>query len=257
MYPFRNLSLKLRSLQMLLPRRDFITATAVWLVISALLVIFNSLTTPFDNRLKDLKIRFNAGYVKATIPADILLLSIDSETLATAPHKWPWPQSYWAKLLRRINDEGQPKALIIDVYFQTPEADDDTELKVFAETIGENGRTGLVALYEEVVTNFGRQLKFVPPHKLLRRNAAFSGLSQQPIDEDGKIRSFLLRDMRIDCRHIAWELLDKIGMPVAHKQEIMHRDKAVALLDFATSETGVSQLSIKQLLEDEIGRAHV
>ncbi|GAB1351635.1 hypothetical protein MASR1M12_03650 [Erysipelotrichia bacterium] len=190
MYPFRNLSLKLRSLQMLLPRRDFITATAVWLVISALLVIFNSLTTPFDNRLKDLKIRFNASYVKATIPADILLLSIDSETLATAPHKWPWPQSYWAKLLRRINDEGQPKALIIDVYFQTPESDDDTELKVFAETIGDTGRTGLVALYEEVVTNFGRQLKFVPPHKLLRRNAAFSGLSQQPIDEDGKIRSF-------------------------------------------------------------------
>ena len=252
MYPFHNLSLKLRSLKMLLPSRDFITATAVWLVISALLVIFNSLTTPFDNRLKDLKIKFNASYVKATIPADILLLSIDSETLATAPHKWPWPQSYWAKLLRRINDEGQPKAVIIDVYFQTPESDDDTELKVFAETIGDTGRTGLVALYEEIVTNFGRQLKFVPPHKLLRRNAAFSGLSQQPIDEDGKIRSFLLRDMRIDCRHIAWELLDKIDMPVAHKNELMRRDKAVALLDFATSETGVSQLSIKQLLEDDL-----
>ncbi len=251
MYPFRNLTLKVRQLHTMLPVRDFVTALVFWLIVSLLLVIFSSLTTPFDNRLKDLKIWFNARYVQSSIPADLLLVSIDGETLATSPHKWPWPQSYWAKLLRRINTEGQPKAVIIDVYFQTPEADDETELKVFAEAIKESGKTGLVALYEEIISNIGRQLKFVPPHKKLRSSAAFSGLSQQPIDEDGKIRSFLLRDFRIDCRHIAWELLDVIGLPVAHQQEIKRREKAVALLDFATSETGISQLSLKQLLEDE------
>lgn len=235
----------------MLPRRDFVTASIFWLVISALLVAFTGLSTPFDNKLKDLKIKFNSSYARANIDADILLVSIDSETLATAPHKWPWPQSYWAKLVQRINTEGQPKALIIDVYFQTPEADNETELKVFAETIGKTRKIGLVALYEEIVSNIGRQLKFVPPHKLLRSNAAFSGLSQQPIDEDGKIRSFLLTDNRIDCRHIAWELLEFAGMPIAYKKDIVRREKAVAMLYFAASEEGITQVSIKQLLEDE------
>ncbi|MDD2998500.1 MAG: CHASE2 domain-containing protein [Erysipelotrichia bacterium] len=251
MYPFLSLTLKLRQLRTLLPKRDFVTATVFWLIISALLTIFSSLTTPFDNRLKDLKLKFNAEYVRSRIDEDILLLSIDSETLATAPHKWPWPQSYWAKLVRKIHTEGAPKALIIDVFFQTPEKDDQTELKIFAEALGETKKTGLVALYEEMVTGIGRQLKFVPPHKQLRANTNFFGLSQQPIDEDGKIRSFLLTDNRIDCRHIAWELLKFLGKPIAFAEEIEKHETGVALLDFAASNEGVTQLSIKQLLEDE------
>ncbi len=253
MYPFYNLTLKVRRLHMLLPKRDFFTAAAFWLVISLLLVVFGSLTSPFDNRLKDLKIKFNADYVKAAIPVPILLLAIDTETLADekAPHKWPWPRDYWAKLLKRINDEGKPRAIIIDVFFQKELGEDETGLKQFAEVIGDTGRTGLVALYEESFIGAGRQIKFEPPLKSLKNKATFWGHAWQSVDEDGKVRSFLLQDKDVDCRHIVWELLNVLGFPIAHLDEIKSSKNARALLDFSASRNLVEQISMKELLEEE------
>ncbi|MBU1106593.1 MAG: CHASE2 domain-containing protein [Candidatus Riflebacteria bacterium] len=251
MYPFSDLTTKFRRLRMMLPRRDFITAAVLWVVISVSLIYSTSLTAPFDNRLKDYKLKFNASYLRPELGYDMLLLAIDSETLAEAPYKWPWPQSYWAQLLRRINEEGKPRAVIIDVFFQTPETENEIELLMFAQAITDCTNIGLVALYEELVTSIGRQLKFVPPHEYLRSSASFYGLSQQPIDEDGKIRSFILRDHRIDCRHIAWGMLQYLGQPIKHLQQINKRDKTVALIDFAASDAGIAQIGIKQLLDDE------
>jgi len=236
---------------MILPRRDFVTAAVLWTLISAALVYSTSLTAPLDNQIKDFKIKFNAGYLRSQAGFPILLLAIDSETLAEAPHKWPWPQSYWAQLLRRINDEGKPRVLVIDVFFQTPESENEIELLMFAQAIADCTNVGLVALYEELVTKAGPLLKFVPPHAYLRDSAAFHGLSQQPIDEDGKVRSFTLRDYRIECKHIAWEMLDYLGQPLNYLQRIKERSRAVALLDFTASDQGIGQISIKELLDDE------
>ncbi|OGK10809.1 MAG: hypothetical protein A2W80_03660 [Candidatus Riflebacteria bacterium GWC2_50_8] len=251
MYPFHDLSIKFRRLRMILPRRDFVTAAVLWTLISAALVYSTSLTAPLDNQIKDFKIKFNAGYLRSQAGFPILLLAIDSETLAEAPHKWPWPQSYWAQLLRRINDEGKPRVLVIDVFFQTPESENEIELLMFAQAIADCTNVGLVALYEELVTKAGPLLKFVPPHAYLRDSAAFHGLSQQPIDEDGKVRSFTLRDYRIECKHIAWEMLDYLGQPLNYLQRIKERSRAVALLDFTASDQGIGQISIKELLDDE------
>ncbi len=253
MYPFYNLTMKVRRLRMLLPKRDFMTAAAFWLVISLLLVVFSSLTSPFDNRLKDLKIKFNADYVKASIPVPILLLAIDTDTLADekAPHKWPWPRDYWAHLLKRINDEGKPRAIIIDVFFQKELGENEARLKQFAEVIDESGKTGLVALYEESFIGAGRQIKFEPPLKTLRNKAAFWGHAWQSVDEDGKVRSFLLQDKGVECRHIVWELLNILGLPIKHLEEIQSNKNARALLDFSASRNLVEQISMKELLEEE------
>jgi len=253
MYPFRNLTLKILRLRMLLPRRDFITALAFWLVISAGLVLFDSLTRPFDNKLKDFKIKFNATYMQSYIPAPVLLLAIDNETLADpkAQYKWPWPRSHWAKILRRINDEGQPKAIVIDVYFQQAMTDDETELKELAEAIGDSGKVGLVALYEDVNSAFGHQIHFEKPPLKLRNKAAFWGHTIQPVDDDGKTRSFLLKDKDVDCRHISWELLERLDFKIPHLDEISARKKSVALLDFSASQNYVEQITIKELFDDE------
>lgn len=236
---------------MILPRRDFITAAVLWTIISVALVYSTSLTAPLDNGIKDFKLKFNATYLRPQMPYDMLLVAIDNETLTHAPYKWPWPQSYWAQLLRRINEEGKPRALIIDVFFQTPETQQEIELLMLAQAITDCNNIGLVALYEELVTKFGMQLKLEPPHEYLRKSAAFYGLSQQPIDEDGKVRSFTLRDYRIDNRHIAWETLEFIGQSLNYQKQINRQKKAVALIDFSASDAGVAQLGIKQLLDDE------
>ena len=259
MYPFIDLTIKFKRLRMMLPRRDFITAAVLWTLLSAALIYSTNLTPPLDNGLKDLKIRFSASYLRPQIPYDMLLVSIDNDTLVKAPYKWPWPQSYWAQLLRRINEEGQPRAIIFDVFFQTPEnmteseakAEKEADLLVFAEAIKESKNIGLVALYEELITKLGPQLKTVPPHSLLRKNASFYGLAWQPIDEDGRVRSFTLRDHRAEENHIAWEILDFLGHPLNHAEEIKQYKKAVALIDFSSTDALIGQLGIQDLLDDE------
>jgi CHASE2 domain-containing sensor protein len=234
---------------MLLPKRDFLSALIFWLMMSCLLIFFPAITKPFELKLKDLKILFNAYYNRSD-ENNVMLLAIDSETLATAQFKWPWPQNYWAKLIDQINTHGKPRAIIIDVYFQTPDGTESQELIDLAAAIKRSGKTGLVALYEEMVSGIGRQLKFVPPHKMLRTGSSFIGLSQQPIDEDGKIRSFLLQDKRIDSRHIAWTLLDFLQTPIKNAALIGKKNKSVALIDFSASESGIPQISLKNLIEN-------
>ncbi len=92
MYPFTDLTIKFKRLRMILPRRDFITAAVLWTLLSAAFIYSTNLTAPLDNGLKDLKIRFSASYLRPQIPYDMLLVSIDNDTLVKAPYKWPWPQ---------------------------------------------------------------------------------------------------------------------------------------------------------------------
>lgn len=245
--PFSTLTIKTRQLLLLLPRRDMLIALCLWLTVGILIVTFPGLTRAFELGLRDLKIHFNAYYYRHHA-SNSLLIAIDSETLADAPHKWPWPQDYWAKIVRKLNSEGKPSSLIIDVFFQTPDGAESHELKALAAAIQETGKTGLVALYEEFFTSIGRQLKYVPPHSLLRNSAAFTGLSQQPIDEDGKIRSFLLKDFRISTHHIAWSLRKYLGKTI-YNEDFLHKlNRATALINFAASEAGIPQISLKQLL---------
>lgn len=263
MYPFTELTIKFKRLRMMLPRRDFITAAVLWLLLSAALIYSTNLTAPLDNGLKDFKIKFSAAYLKPQIPYDLLLVAIDNETLAKAPYKWPWPQSYWAELLKKINDQGKPRALIFDVYFQTPAEDQknaqktaqqikfEEDLEKFANTIAECKNIGLVALYEEISSQIGTSLKTMPPNKTLRKNAAFYGLSWQPIDEDGKVRSFTLRDYRASEQHVAWKTLEFLGHPLAQTDKINNYQKAIALIDFSTTDSCVGQIGIQDLIEDE------
>jgi len=245
--PFSTLILRIRQLLLLLPRRDLLSAAAAWLIIGFSIVFFPSFTNAFELALKDLKTHFNAYYYR-NITISTLLIALDSETLADAPFKWPWPQDYWAEIIRKIDEKGKPRSIIIDVYFQTPDGTESLELAALAEAIGETKKTGLVALYEEFFSSFGRQLKFVPPHSLLRKNCAFTGLSQQPIDEDGKIRSFLLKDFRIDTSHISWKQREFLGKTINNESSIQKLQKAVALINFSAYEKGIPQISLKELL---------
>lgn len=247
-FPFSNLIIRIRQLLLLLPRRDLLSAIAIWLSVSIIIIVFPSLTNIFELAHKDLKINFNANYYRNNT-INTLLVAIDSETLADAPYKWPWPQDYWAKIIRNVNENGKPRSLIIDVYFQTPDGIESNELKVLSGAVSETQKTGLVALYEEFFSSLGRQLKFVPPHSLLRKNCAFIGLSQQPIDEDGKIRSFLLKDYRIDSAHISWEQQKFLGRAIPHESSIAKIQKAVALINFSAYERGIPQISLKELLK--------
>ncbi|MDD2624458.1 MAG: CHASE2 domain-containing protein, partial [Candidatus Riflebacteria bacterium] len=249
MFLFKSLSLKLKNLRIIIPKRDLLTLVFVWFILGLIFVSYPFLTRNIDLKIKDTKIEVKSRYLKDSFKTDILLVSIDSETLSDTAYKWPWPQEHWAKIIGDIKAKGKPKAIILDIYFQ----DSKTEAtsKNFIKAIKEQNNTGLVAIYEENETIYGKQIQVAPPIKEIDEVAAFTGISQQPIDEDGKIRTLILREGRIGYNHVALEVLKTCKIPISNASAFLNMQTPVAMLDFPVTCRGLNQVSIKDLNDDE------
>lgn len=198
--------LNLKQFAALLPTRDLI----LWLVMAGLpfllLIFAPSVWQPIEQQFLDLKTNIDQRFLHTDKSDELVILGIDSTTLTDAPCKWPWPGSYWAQLLKKIDENYQPKVILIDIFFQNDQQD-PSNLELLAAELKRNGKTGLVGIFEESAGIAGNELKVFPPLKILRNNAAFWGISQQPLDADGTVRTFVLSDFRLNKNHVACEYL--------------------------------------------------
>lgn len=249
MFLFKNLSLKLKNLRVLIPKRDLIILFIMWFLLGYFFIFYPILTKNIDYEIKDKKIKLKSQFLKDNFKTDILLVSIDSETLSETEHKWPWPQEHWAKIINDIKEKGKPKAIILDIYFQESKTEKPPES--FIKAVKSQSNTGLVAIYEENETTFGKQILISPPIKEIDEAAAFTGISQQPIDDDGKIRTIILHDKRINYKHIAIELLNNCKIDIPNLSVFSDIQTPVALLDFPVSYRGLNQISINDLKNDD------
>ncbi len=249
MVGFKNLALKLKSLKLIIPKKDMFIAFFVWILLGIVFVFYSPLLSNIDFKIKDIKIKLRSNLLKDSFDHDIILITIDNETLTRAPHKWPWPQSYWAEILQRIKTLGTPKALVLDIYYQDSKNEPTDKDFINAIDYGEN--TVLVSLFEESITNLGKQFITYPPIKKLRETSAKVGISQHPIDSDGVARSFIYQDIRVEQKHIAIEALSIAkGNPVLTKFDKNNKQPNV-MLDFSASTRGLNFISLQELMEDE------
>jgi CHASE2 domain-containing sensor protein len=254
MYGFKNLALKLKNLKLLIPKKDLIIAFFLWLIIGAIIVFYPPLLNSINYAIQDAKINIRSTLFKNSFSFDTLLVAIDNETLEAAPHKWPWPQSYWAEVIEELKEKGLPRALVLDIYFQQNKKE-PTDLN-FIKAIDKHRNTVLVSLYEESITAIGKQFKVFPPIRELRETSAIAGISQHPIDKDGVVRSFLYQDMRVDQRHLAVEALsiakhESANPELENKKRLKDKNLSTMMLDFSASKRGLNLISLKALREEE------
>ncbi|MEW6708987.1 MAG: SpoIIE family protein phosphatase [Candidatus Riflebacteria bacterium] len=252
----KNWKLKLKQFSTLLPTRDLVGWSLVAAFPVFLLIFYPALFSPFESTVLDLRTQLDQAFFHRQPVSDSVILGIDSRTLESVPHKWPWPGSYWAELLKKIDEKYQPSSMLIDIFFQ-----DDVQrpamIQALAEELKRNRKTGLVGIFEESLGVAGTELKVFPPLKALRNEAAFWGISQQPIDSDGSVRTFVLSDYRIDQKHIALELWRHANPDAKPRFELPHIKKHSAIFRFKARELSAPILSLADAIDGSIPVDHL
>lgn len=125
---------------------------------------------------------------------DLVIVGIDTETLAAVPERWPWPRQRYARLLEAIGAAG-PRLIVFDVLLQQLETADggagDQEL---AATLRRLGNVHLISLIERRSTELELQKRHYRSAPLFREAAAGEGFVWAWVDGDGMVRSFVVRD---------------------------------------------------------------
>ena len=252
MYPFKQFAQTIKRLQLLFPKRDLrILAVIIILSLSGL-VLSPKPSEWLERRIIDIKARIISSLFYKEPSKEILLLAIDKKTLEQAPHSWPWPNHYWAEIINSLSSIYDPEAIIIDVYFQEKKDAKSDPINSLAKSIKANGKIGLIGLFDEVILSTGIQLQVIPPIKELRKSCAFWGLAQQKIDKDGKLRTFMLADQRINKKHLAWELQRFLKKPLPELPKLQTMKRVKGLIAFRSPAKGFPRVSLIDVINKTV-----
>lgn len=127
-------------------------------------------------------------------PADtsIVIVAIDDHTLNSVPAKWPFPGSYYGRLVRNLTRAGA-KAIIFDVEFVDTNAEKPDEDFDFVDAIKESKNVILAGkiLYDK--GRYNNQVGHViRPNSWFLENAVSWGIVNSIEDSDGFLRRYFL-----------------------------------------------------------------
>src|ERR1041385_4759741 len=108
--------------------------------------------TPFKRaELSLIDARFQYRGLNATIQdsSKVVIVEISQESFKSLPEKWPWPRSYYARLVRNLKRAGA-KAVGIDFVFGSGDQLDPNNDKDFRRALSETGNVVLAGIAPEV-----------------------------------------------------------------------------------------------------------
>lgn len=200
------------------------TAFFVLLCLSTLSFLALSSTTNMGLELmfKDSFLRWN---IQRTRPDPrILLVAVDNESLLRIPQRWPWPRAVFSRLIEAISKAGA-RFILIDILFLHPDPSDNGKGdQMLARTLEQSGNIGLVSLIEELETKDGLTIRHSRSFPEIRRKASLEGFARSIIDSDGKVRSFVFHDRRLEEDALVYEMareLSSTSFTLATDSEIL------------------------------------
>jgi len=154
--------------------------------------LFSNLRFVRNLELKSLDWRFKMRGKETLADSSIVIVSIDDQTFSSIQTKWPYPRSYFTKLIRNLNDAGA-RLIVFDLEFTEPYSQDpaqDVELAHVAQ------QAGNVIFAGKIVTEFGanntvNQYVLKPMPELLHAGVPW-GVVNIVEDSDGFLRRYLL-----------------------------------------------------------------
>lgn len=143
--------------------------------------------------LKTIDLRFNhrgpiPGYADSS---KIVIVAIDESSLDRAPHRWPWPRSYYARLLRNLKKAGA-RVVVFDINFDAPDLNPEND-EEFRKAIEE---TGNVILAGRGIKDIRAKGKLIEKKNLLRNifietPNSLPGIVEVIRDYDGVCRRYV------------------------------------------------------------------
>ena len=117
----------------------------------------------------------------------IVIVTIDESTFAELDTQWPFPRALHAELLTKIA-AGRPRAIGVDLIFDTPSARGPADDATLGEAVARAGNVVLGAAVAEDVQPFYRRETLNQPLAVIRRGAAGVAPVNMYPDPDGDIR---------------------------------------------------------------------
>lgn len=164
---------------------------------AVIVAVFLASTTTFRTlELKSLDMRFGLRGPVEVPDNPIVIVKIDDQSDESTPHRWPWPRSYFAHVLRNLNEAGA-KAIGVDVIFDQPDkygTKEDDELARVLNTYGN------IVLVGKMLRSFerGSYSTVIPPYEKFMTSKTRWGLVSLEADLDGFYRRYIIGDTHND-----------------------------------------------------------
>jgi CHASE2 domain-containing sensor protein/nitrogen-specific signal transduction histidine kinase len=229
--------------------------TALLLVGITLVLSVTGALSRIDNVIYDTA----QQHTNRDIPADIVLVTIDEQSLSTLG-RWPWSRRMHAQLIERLHADGA-KVIGFDVMFAEPQMDDPQADRMLAAAMGKAGNVVLPVVIEKVRRN-GQFIETLPLPPLTA-NAAALGRVHAELDADAIARSISLWEglSQPVWPHFAQAMLTvagqlPAGLPATAPQVYAHETATLVkhdqrYINFSTAQRHFSSLSYAQVLRGE------
>jgi adenylate cyclase len=134
--------------------RVLLTNVSVILTVTLLVLIFTQDILfefpPFKRAelsLIDLRFKQRGPLPRAADSSAIVIVEISRESFKSLPDKWPWPKSYYTRLVKNLKRAGA-RAVGLDIIFTSSDRKDSAEEREFRQALREAGNTVLAGTIE-------------------------------------------------------------------------------------------------------------
>jgi adenylate cyclase len=134
----------------------------------------------------------------------ILILALDDQSDDSVPGRWPWPRSYFARVIENLNRAGAA-VIGIDVIFDQPDRHSAESDKRFEETLKAYRNVVLSGKLERRIGRFSTAALRPPLSRFLETGCHW-GLVSTEVDKDGIFRRYLLTQSHLDSSYLSFAL---------------------------------------------------
>ncbi len=156
--------------------------------VSMFIIFLFYLTNIFSNfELKSIDLRFKIRGEQDLSHSDIILVTIDEQSYGSLKEKYPYPRSYYAKLVDNLTEVGA-RQIIFDIEFTKNDEENEIADQEFAQSIKKSHN---VILCGTIIRNLQKNYNYYqPPIEVLRENTVANGLINDTHDDDGFVRKY-------------------------------------------------------------------
>ncbi len=184
--------------------------------LSILLVFLLTLLGTFEYlEYKTIDLRFKLRGSKELKQSEIVIIAIDEQSYESLPHQYPFPRSYYAKLVENLKEAGA-RQIIFDIEFTKPGQQTMTD-SLFAQAVINAGN---VIFSGTIIRDVNRGYHYYePPIEVLQEQADATGIVNDVHDSDGFTRRY---NIFLPCQGKVYYSLGVVAYMLKNQISIQH-----------------------------------
>ncbi len=170
---------------------------------SILLAFVLSFTTAFENlELKSYDLRFALRGPQRVDSLGVVIVDIDDQSFFDLPSRWPFPRTYYARLIDNLTRAGA-RLILFDIIFSEPTASNPAEDLALAAAAARSRRVVFAGKKAFDLASGGTLNTYlIKPIKPLLQSGSAWGIVNIDEDLDGFVRRYLLFEEWEGSRHL-------------------------------------------------------